>query len=96
VFLRLPHEIKDLFQEWLQIHEPLKAKHIMSRIYDSRGGKAYDATFGVRMRGTGHYADLLSQRFRLAMKKLEFPGLPPFNTESFRTTAVTGQLDIFA
>jgi DNA repair photolyase len=65
VLLRLPHEVKDLFAEWLQTHEPLKATHIMNRIYDSRGGKAYDSTFGVRMRGTGQYADLIAQRFQM-------------------------------
>lgn len=95
VFLRLPHELKDLFEEWLQTHEPLKANHIMNRVYDSRGGKAYDTTFGTRMRGTGQYADLLAQRFRLAMKKLEFPGLPPFNTGLFRPTVLSGQMDLF-
>ncbi len=95
VFLRLPHELKDLFEEWLHIHEPLKANHIMNRVYDSRGGKAYDSNFGVRMRGTGQYAELLAQRFRLAMKKLAFPGLPPFETGLFRPTAITGQMDIF-
>ncbi|NOU22904.1 MAG: radical SAM protein [Methyloglobulus sp.] len=42
VLLRLPHEVKDFFAEWLQTHEPLKATHIMNRIYDSCGGKAYD------------------------------------------------------
>jgi len=83
VLLRLPHELKDLFAEWLQTHEPLKAEHVMNRIYDSRGGKAYDSTFGVRMRGTGQYADLLAQRFHLAMKKLAFPGSPILNTSLF-------------
>lgn len=95
VFLRLPHEVKDLFVEWLQIHEPLKADHIMRRVYDSRGGKAYDATFGVRMRGTGEYADLLAQRFQLAMKKLDFPGLPSFNFALFRPPSLSGQTDLF-
>ncbi len=95
VLLRLPHELKDLFAEWLQTHEPLKASHIMNRIYDARGGKAYDSTFGVRMRGVGEYADLLAQRFQLAMKKLAFPGSPPLNTSLFRPKTNSGQLDLF-
>jgi DNA repair photolyase len=95
VLLRLPHELKDLFTEWLQTHEPLKATHIMNRIYDSRGGKAYDSTFGVRMRGTGQYADLLAQRFHLAMKKLAFPGSPPLNSNLFRPRPISGQMDLF-
>jgi DNA repair photolyase len=62
VLLRLPHEVKDLFREWLEEHEPTKAGHVMQRIRDSRGGKDYDAEFGARMRGTGIFADLLAQR----------------------------------
>ncbi|CAG7857001.1 hypothetical protein MCAMS1_01693 [biofilm metagenome] len=95
VFLRLPHEVKDLFADWLQTHEPLKAEHVMNRVYDSRNGKAYDSTFGLRMRGTGEYADLLAQRFNLAMKKLVFPGLPPFNTRLFNPAEFQIQLDMF-
>ena len=72
VLLRLPYEVKDLFREWLKEHEPDKAEHVMHRIRDSRGGKDYDAEFGVRMRGTGIFADLIMQRFRVAYKRLNF------------------------
>jgi len=95
VLLRLPYELKDLFAEWLQTHEPLKADRILHRIYDARGGKAYDSTFGVRMRGTGQYADLLAQRFRLAKKKLAFPGSLPFNSSLFKPKPISGQTDLF-
>src|SRR5258708_10247106 len=53
VLLRLPHEVKILFREWLQEHYPERAKHVMSLINQARGGKDYDSQFGVRMRGTG-------------------------------------------
>lgn len=96
VFLRLPHELKDLFTEWLHTHEPLKAERVLHRVYDSRGGKAYDSTFGTRMRGTGKYADLLAQRFRLTMKKLDFSGLPPYDCSLFKAPSLYGQLDLFA
>ena len=33
-------EIKDLFREWLDEHEPGRAKHVMSLIRSMRGGKA--------------------------------------------------------
>jgi len=95
VVLRLPLELKGLFEEWLNTHEPLKASHVLRRIYDTRGGKAYDSTFGIRMSGTGEYADMLKQRYRLALKKLSFPGLPPFNTLAFRPPAPAGQMDLF-
>jgi DNA repair photolyase len=74
VLLRLPHELKLLFREWLAEHYPDRAKHVMSLINQSRGGKDYDSQFGTRMRGTGPYADLLRTRFDLAKRKLAFAG----------------------
>jgi DNA repair photolyase len=70
VLLRLPHELKLLFREWLQDHYPDRAAHVMSLISQARGGKDYDARFGVRMKGTGPYAELLRARFELAARKL--------------------------
>src|SRR5437660_5806581 len=70
VLLRLPYEIKDLFTEWLAQHYPERAEHVMSLIRAMRGGRANDANFGSRMRGTGPYALLLRNRFRLACGRL--------------------------
>ena len=72
VLLRLPHELKILFREWLQDHYPDRAAHVMSLINQARGGKDYDSQFGVRMKGTGAYAELLRARFHLAKRKLGF------------------------
>ena len=68
VLLRMPHEIKDLFREWLDRHRPGVRDHVFSRLCEAHGGKAYDASFGKRMTGTGPYADLLAQRFEVAKK----------------------------
>ncbi|NIB38682.1 PA0069 family radical SAM protein [Pseudomaricurvus alkylphenolicus] len=70
VLLRLPLEVRDLFYQWLEQHYPLRAKHVISLIQQSRGGKDYQTEFGVRQKGTGVYAQLLSKRFHLACKKL--------------------------
>ncbi len=70
VLLRLPLEIAGLFDEWLAAHFPERAEHVMSLIRQSRGGKDYDSRFGTRMRGEGHFADLLAQRFKLASRRL--------------------------
>jgi DNA repair photolyase len=72
VLLRLPHEVKILFREWLTEHYPDRAKHVMSLINQTRGGKDYDAEFGQRMSGTGAYAELLRTRFELARRKCGF------------------------
>src|SRR3546814_11123948 len=64
--LRLPHEVKDLFREWLETHVPLKAAHVLSLVGQMRGGRLYDPRFGKRMKGEGEYAAIIYQQFRLA------------------------------
>jgi DNA repair photolyase len=70
ILLRLPLEVSDLFEDWLHTHYPDTAEHIMTRIRDSRGGKTNDPRFGHRLSGDGFYADMIQQRFRVALKKL--------------------------
>lgn len=72
VLLRLPLELAELFAEWLHLHAPLKADHVLSLIRQSRGGKAYDSTFHNRMKGQGIFAEIIAQRFHLASKRLGF------------------------
>jgi len=43
----------------------------MTRVRDTRGGKDYDSRFGLRLTGTGAFADMIAQRFALACKRLE-------------------------
>jgi DNA repair photolyase len=98
VLLRLPYELKDLFQEWLKTHYPLKAEHVMSLIRQSRDGKEYDSGFGTRMRGTGKFADLIAQRFALACKrhKLGFSRRMRLTTEHFRVPSDAGQMSLWS
>ncbi len=70
ILLRLPLEIRDLFFEWLQQHYPLRARHVISLLRQSRGGAHYDSRFGHRMRGTGTFAELIEQRFRVSCNRL--------------------------
>jgi len=70
VVLRLPLEIKELFAEWLEAQVPLRAKHVLTLIRYIRDGRLNHSEFGQRMKGSGAYADLLSQRFRLAQKRI--------------------------
>ena len=67
--LRLPHEVKDLFREWLAEHYPDRASHVMSVINQSRDGKDYQSGFGTRMVGTGVFAQLLRKRFEIAKRR---------------------------
>jgi len=85
VLLRLPYEIKDLFRQWLEEHFPQRSNHVMALIRDMRGGRDNDPRFGSRMRGTGPYAELLRQRFQIAVKRLDLNrrGREGFSTALF-------------
>jgi DNA repair photolyase len=67
--IRLPLEVADLFREWLELHVPERAAHVMSLIRQMRGGRDNVSEFGTRMRGEGVFADLIRQRFVLACRK---------------------------
>ncbi|MEQ1530760.1 MAG: PA0069 family radical SAM protein [Methylococcales bacterium] len=93
ILLRLPLEVADLFEEWLHRHYPLKAEHVMNLIRQSRGGKTYDPNFQQRQTGTGNYADMLGQRFRLICKRLGLDQpLPELRCDLFRKPDVSGQM----
>ena len=81
--LRLPHELRTLFREWLAEHHPLKADHVMNRVREMRGGKDYDAAFDQRMHGTGPLAELLASRFSIATRRLGFRPEPALDGTRF-------------
>lgn len=83
VLLRLPHELKDIWREWLQLHYPERAAHVMSLLRQMHGGKDYDARFGKRMRGEGPFADLLAARFARAYRRLGFERLVELDVTQF-------------
>lgn len=97
--LRVPLEIKDLFEDWLAAHAPNKAKHVMSLLRDTHGGKPYVSQWGTRMRGTGPYAEMLRIRFERACDRLklnERRGLWRLDTSMFRAPPRLGdQLSLF-
>ncbi|MFZ5609260.1 MAG: PA0069 family radical SAM protein [Pseudomonadota bacterium] len=72
--LRLPHEVKELFRQWLAEHFPDRAARVMALVRAMRGGRDNDPRFGHRMRGQGAYAAMLDQRFKLACKRYGLSG----------------------
>ncbi|WP_323844870.1 PA0069 family radical SAM protein [Microbulbifer magnicolonia] len=70
ILLRLPHEVAPLFRQWLEVHYPERAAHVMSIVQQSRGGRDYRSDFSQRQTGTGVFAQLLQQRFGVAIRKL--------------------------
>lgn len=69
ILLRLPHELKQIFQDWLDTHMPERASHVMNLLSQARGGRSSDYRYGFRMRGEGPYADMINQRFRAACRR---------------------------
>ncbi|MFC4525608.1 PA0069 family radical SAM protein [Dyella halodurans] len=70
--LRLPYELKALFREWLALHAPQRAAHVMSLVQQMHGGRDYDSDFTTRMRGQGVFAELIRRRFDVACRKHGF------------------------
>jgi DNA repair photolyase len=97
VMLRMPLEVRDIFQEWLANAVPGRAQHVMTLIRAMRNGRDYDADWHSRMSGTGPIADMVRRRFELACRKL---GLNQRNdrldTTQFKAPAQSGdQLSLF-
>ncbi len=92
MFLRLPREVAPLFEEWLAAHFPERAEHVLSLVRQSRGGELYDSRFGTRMRGEGLFADLLAQRFKLAIRRLGLNRREGFNLDCSRFCPPGGQM----
>lgn len=83
VLLRLPHELKEVWREWLELHYPQRAARVMSLVRQMRGGKDYDSAFGTRMRGQGPFADLIATRFAKTRARLGFGAMPALRTDLF-------------
>lgn len=95
ILLRLPHELKQLFRDWLASHYPNQLEHVMNRISEMHGGKAYDHSYGKRMSGQGLYADLLAKRFALAVKRLGFEAGQSLDCAGFNGAAFDAQYQLF-
>jgi len=96
VIMRLPHELKTLFKEWLAEHYPQRAEHVMSIVRQMRGGRENDPNFGSRMSGTGNYAELMEKRFDIACRRfgLNKRETPDLDCERFCPPSPSGQLKL--
>ncbi len=85
VLLRLPHQIKALYEDWLRRHFPDRAERSLSLLRSMRGGELYRAGAHTRFTGTGPYAEQLGRTFRVFAQRygLHRP-LEPLNTGAFR------------
>jgi len=93
VVLRLPWAVAPLFEKWLEENFPDRKDKVLNRIRDLRGGKLYDAKWGVRGRGTGVFAEQIEALFDVSCRRL---GLNEedreLSTASFRRQTLQGTL----
>ncbi|MEK6704148.1 MAG: PA0069 family radical SAM protein [Planctomycetota bacterium] len=65
VLLRLPHQIKDVFIDWLGRHYPGRAAHVASLIRQTHDGELYRSDFHTRHRGSGPIAQRIASVFKV-------------------------------
>jgi len=94
--VRLPGAVAEIFADWLERHEPRRARAVLRKIRDMRGGRLDDPRFGHRMRGTGPLAAQLGRLFEVTCRRLGLaPGAPPLDASGFRPPG-GHQLHLFA
>ncbi len=71
LLLRLPLEVAELFEEWLEEYYPDRKKRVLNRLKALRGGRLNDPRFIHRMKGKGFEADLMRQRFTNLCRRLK-------------------------
>ncbi|HEX7669111.1 MAG TPA: PA0069 family radical SAM protein, partial [Polyangiaceae bacterium] len=70
VMLRLPGNVKEVFEERLRAAFPLSVEKVLARTREVRGGKLNDPSFGSRMRGEGEYAETVARFFETTAARL--------------------------
>lgn len=95
IFLRLPLEVSPLFQEWLEVHYPDKASHVMSLVRSARNGADYESKFFTRMVGEGEYAKVIRQRFDIAASRLGYSLGDRFRLDTSQFRSGHDQLSLF-
>ena len=97
IVLRLPREVAGLFEDWVRETFPDRAERVLGRVRELHGGKLYDPEFGKRMTGQGKWAEIMRQRFKLAVRRLDLKEtLPPLRTDLFAPPPRAGdQLSLF-
>lgn len=96
IILRLPQAVRPVFLDWIRRCYPDRVSKVEGLLRGMRSGGLNQSEFGTRMRGTGEYADLLSQSFKVFARKFGLSTkTEPLNRESFRRPSKGRQLDLF-
>ncbi len=103
--LRLPGELGPMFETWLHQHYSQTATRVLKLIRETREGKLNDSRFGTRFSGEGPYAELLAQRYAVAIRRYGLTqhaaldtgrfAPPPLPPPSLVPAGPAGQLALF-
>jgi DNA repair photolyase len=95
--VRLPLAVSGLFQDWLGQYYPDRKDKVLERIRALRGGRLNESRFGIRMRGDGAAAEIISQLFHATCRKAGLNRLAwSISPAAFRRPAPqSGQLTLF-
>ncbi len=90
--LRLPHEVKGIFKDWLEKAYPDRFAKVMAQVKDVRGGRESSSQFGERMTGSGPVAWMIGRRFQLACQQLGLnSNRLKLNTQAFHRPPQQGE-----
>ncbi len=98
VMLRLPHQVKTIFLDWLAVNFPDRAAKVEGYLRAMHAGRLYDPAWGSRMRGQGALAAQIADTFRVFAARHGLDGsMPTPSSAAFRPprTHDDGQLSLF-
>lgn len=72
IALRLPSEVRPVFEERLRADFPDRAERVLNAIREIHGGRLNDPRFGARMRGTGARWEAIDRLFAVQCRRLGF------------------------
>ena len=94
VLLRLPLELRDMFEAWLGEHYPDRARHVLSLVRETRAGALNDSKFHARFTGQGPYAELLGKRFTRAARQWGFEDRTALETRHFTVPSIGEKVEV--
>lgn len=95
IMMRLPLAVEEVFISWLETREPARARRILARVREVRGGRMNDGAFGSRMKGEGTYAEQVRALYRLACRRHGLEDRPTLSAAAFRVPGRSEQPSLF-
>ena len=88
VMLRLPGNVREVFEQRLREGLPLTVGKVLARTREVRGGRLNDPAFGSRMRGEGEYAETIQRLFETTARRFGLVAGEPRERPSLSAVAL--------